>query len=80
MEKSSIIARGDSIQPDDLPSQVRNPAREVSETENTQLTGNLKQILEETERQVIENTLRSVNGNKTAACKDPRNSPDIPLR
>lgn len=69
MEKASIIAQGDTIQPADLPEQIRNSVEEIKTTNGLQLKGNLKQILEETEKQVIENVLQDVGGNKTAAAK-----------
>jgi len=69
MEKASIIARGDAIRPEDLPEQIRNPKTEIADNQAPQLIGNLRQILEETERKVIENVLQSVGGNKSAAAE-----------
>ena len=69
MEKASIIARGDTIHPEDLPEQIRTPVEETSGVRSPQLAGNLRQILMDTEKQVIENVLRSVDGNKTAAAE-----------
>lgn len=69
MEKASIIAQGDTVLPADLPEQIRNPVQEIKETGELQLMGNLKKILDETEKQVIDNVLHSVGGNKTAAAQ-----------
>ncbi|MDR3629618.1 MAG: sigma 54-interacting transcriptional regulator [Desulfocapsaceae bacterium] len=69
MEKASIIARGNMIQPDDLPEQIRLNNDQAQEKIGSSLKGNLKHILEETEKQVIEDVLRSVQGNKTRAAE-----------
>jgi len=69
MEKASIIARTDTILSDDLPEQIRTPEPRLTPPPDLQLQGNLKQILEETEKRVIENVLLSVGGNKTAAAE-----------
>lgn len=69
MEKSSIIASGNAIRPEDLPEQIRKHNQPVSKVPVLKLEGNLKQILEETEKKVIENVFRSVGGNKTAAAE-----------
>ncbi|MCP3888891.1 MAG: AAA domain-containing protein [Desulfobulbaceae bacterium] len=67
MEKASIIAKGDMIIPEDLSEQVRHCAAAGDRSAGYPAGGNLKQILEETERRVIEDVLRSVQGNKTKA-------------
>ncbi|MBB5349417.1 sigma 54-interacting transcriptional regulator [Desulfoprunum benzoelyticum] len=67
MEKASIIARGNMIMPEDLPEQIRHGDDEGQGQNDTPLVGNLKQILEETEKKVIEDVLRSVQGNKSKA-------------
>ena len=69
MEKASIIARGNMIQPDDLPEQIRLNNDQAQEKIGSSLKGNLKHILEETEKQVIDDVLRSVQGNKTRAAE-----------
>ncbi len=69
MEKASIIAKGDMIRPEDLPEQVRHCVAEVPRSNDVPLEGSLKQILEETEKKVIENVLRTVHGNKTKAAE-----------
>ncbi len=69
MEKASIISRGNMIRPEDLPEQVRHCTDAGPRTDDPPLEGNLRQILEETERKVIENVLRSVQGNKTKAAE-----------
>jgi len=69
MEKASIIAKGSMILPDDLPEQIRL-CNDRNQKQNDSLPeGNLKHILEETEKKVIEDVLRSVQGNKTKAAK-----------
>lgn len=69
LEKASIIARGNMILPDDLPEQIRL-CNDRGQAQNTSsLGGNLKQILEETEKKVLEDVLRSVRGNKTKAAE-----------
>lgn len=67
MEKASIIAKGNMILPDDLPEQVRLCNDGGQEQNDSLLGGNLKHILEETEKKVIGDVLRSVQGNKTKA-------------
>lgn len=69
MEKASIIAKGDMINPEDLSEQVRYCTNAIDWATDYSLSGNLKQILEETEKKVIENVLLSVNGNKTKAAE-----------
>jgi transcriptional regulator with PAS, ATPase and Fis domain len=69
MEKASIIAKGNMILPDDLPEQIRLCNDRSQEQNNSSLGGNLKYILEETEKKVIEDVLRSVQGNKTKAAE-----------
>ena len=69
MEKASIIAKGDMIRLENLPEQVRHCIDEGQRQNDYPLEGNLKQILEETEKKVIENILRSVHGNKTKAAE-----------
>ena len=69
MEKASIISKGDMIRPENLPEQVRHCTDEGQRQNDCPLEGNLNQILEETEKKVIENVLRSVHGNKTKAAK-----------
>ena len=69
MEKASIIARGNMIMPEDLPEQIRHGDDEGQGQNDTPLVGNLKQILEETEKKVIEDVLRSVQGNKSKAAE-----------
>ncbi len=69
MEKASIIAKGDLISPEDLPDQVCHCIDAGCESIDYPLGGSLKQILEETERKVIENVLRSAHGNKTKAAE-----------
>lgn len=69
MEKASIIAKGNLILPHDLPEQIRFCNERNQKQNGSSLGGNLKQILEETEKKVIENVLRSVEGNKTKAAE-----------
>lgn len=69
MEQASIIARGSLIRPEDLPEQVHNCAYADKQSNDYPLKGSLKQILEETEKNVIENVLQAVHGNKTKAAK-----------
>lgn len=69
MEKASIIAKGNMILPDDLDEQIRLCNERGQEGNNSSLVRNLKQILEETEKKVIEDVLRSVQGNKTKAAE-----------
>lgn len=67
MEKASIITKGNMILPDDLPEQIRLCNDGGQEQNDSSLGGNLKHILEETEKKVIGDVLRSVQGNKTKA-------------
>ena len=70
MEQASIIAKGSMIRPEDLPEQVQHCADEGKQTSyNPVEGGSLKQILEETEKEVIKNVLQAVHGNKTKAAK-----------
>ncbi len=69
MEKASIIAKGNLIMPHDLPEQIRLCKDQGPPENDCLLAGNLKQILEETEKKVIENVLQSVQGNKTKAAE-----------
>ena len=69
MEKASIIAKGNMIVPDDLPEQIRLCNDRSQEQKASSLRGNLKLILEELEQKVIEDVLRSVQGNKTKAAE-----------
>ncbi len=69
MEKASIIAKEKMISPDDLPEQIRLYNDRDPERNDSALGGNLKHILEETEKKVIEDVLRSVQGNKTKAAE-----------
>lgn len=69
MEKASIIAKGNMILSDDLPEQIRLCNDQDQEQNKSSLVGNLKYILEETEKKVIEDVLRSVQGNKTKAAE-----------
>lgn len=69
MEQASIIAKGSMIRPEDLPEQVQHCADEGNQPNDYPLEGSLKQILEETEKKVIENVLQAVHGNKTKAAK-----------
>ena len=69
MEKASIIAKGNMIVPDDLPEQIRLCNDRSQEQNASSLRGNLKLILEELEQKVIEDVLRSVQGNKTKAAE-----------
>lgn len=67
MEKASIIAKGNMIMPEDLPEQIRLCNDQGQEQNEFSLVGNLKHILEETEKKVIEDVLQSVQGNKSKA-------------
>ena len=69
MEKASIIAKGDVIGPEDLSEQVRHCIDASDRRNDYPSGGNLKKILEETEKKVIEDVLRSVQGNKTKAAE-----------
>ncbi|MCP4343625.1 MAG: AAA family ATPase [Desulfobulbaceae bacterium] len=69
MEKASIIAKGDTIGPEDLSEQVRHCIDAGDRPIDYPSGGNLKKILEETEKKVIEDVLRSVQGNKTKAAE-----------
>ncbi len=69
MEKASIIAKGDLISPVDLPEQIRSLGKQDQRHPALSLVGNLKQILEETEKKVIDDVLRTVQGNKTKAAE-----------
>lgn len=69
MEKASIIAKGDMINPEDLSEQVRHCTETGDMPTDCSQAGNLKQILVETEKKVIENVLLSVHGNKTKAAE-----------
>ncbi len=67
MEKACIIAKGETIIPEDLPEQIIHCIDADWVPVEHQMNGNLRKILEETERKVIGNVLRSVQGNKTKA-------------
>lgn len=69
MEKASIIAKGDKIGTEDLSEQVRHCTDAGDRPTDYPSGGNLKKILEETEKKVIEDVLRSVQGNKTKAAE-----------
>jgi transcriptional regulator with PAS, ATPase and Fis domain len=69
MEKASIIAKGDLINPEDLAEQVRHCTETGARRTDYSQGGSLKQILAKTEKEVIENVLKSVHGNKTQAAK-----------
>ena len=69
MEKASIIAKSDLIRPEDLPDPIRQGIRSDRLSTGCQLSGNLRQILEDTEKKVIENAIRSAHGNKTRAAE-----------
>ena len=69
MEKASIIARGNLIMPEDLPEQIRRCDSRDQGQNGAVLVGNLKQILEQTEKKVMEDVLRSVRGNKSKAAE-----------
>lgn len=69
MEKASIIAKGEKISPEDLPEQIRDCTETTDRTIDYPGGYNLKQILQETEKRVIEEVLQSVQGNKTKAAK-----------
>jgi len=69
MEQASIIAKSDVITPEDLPDQIRYCIDTSKEATNLPSGGNLRQILEETERKTITTVLRSVQGNRTKAAE-----------
>lgn len=69
MEKASIIAKGMMILPEDLPEQIRLCNDQGQEQNNSAMVGNLKHILEEAEKKVIADVMRSVQGNKTKAAE-----------
>ncbi len=68
MERASIIAKDKLIHPEDLPDRVRSSIHESFGRPKNHV-GNLRQILGETEKKVIEDVLRSVQGNKTRAAE-----------
>jgi len=72
IERAMIIAKQRVIRPEDLPDWIRGAgagAGSPSSAGCAQRTGNLRRILAETERQVLQDTLRQVGGNKTKAAK-----------
>ena len=69
MEQACIIAKGHLIRPEDLPEQVHRSADAEKQVNAYSLEGDLQQILAQTEKQVIENVLQAVHGNKTKAAK-----------
>jgi len=72
IERAMIIAKERVIRPEDLPERVRraDPGRgALSSPVSAPSTGNLRRILAEKERQVIQETLRRAGGNKTKAAK-----------
>ncbi len=72
IERAMIIAKDRFIRPEDLPERVRRSALGVlspSESSHVPRSGNLRSILAETERQVIQETLKSASGNKAKAAR-----------
>ncbi len=55
--------------PEDLPEQIRRCDSRDQGQNGAVLVGNLKQILEQTEKKVMEDVLRSVRGNKSKAAE-----------
>ena len=72
IERAMIIAKDRFIRPEDLPERVRRAASgslSTSEPSFISRSGNLRSILAETERQVIQETLKSAGGNKAKAAR-----------
>lgn len=72
IERAMIIAKERLIRPEDLPERVRQRETEFgtpSAAVTVPRTGNLRRILSETERQVIQDALHRAGGNKTKAAK-----------
>jgi transcriptional regulator with PAS, ATPase and Fis domain len=72
IERAMIIATDRFIRPEDLPERVRRSASGVLTPSGSSLvprSGNLRSILAETERQVIQETLKSAGGNKAKAAR-----------
>jgi transcriptional regulator with PAS, ATPase and Fis domain len=72
IERAMIIAKERLIRPEDLPDRIRRSDTEsgsASSAGAAPRTGNLRRILAETERQVLQETLRRAAGNKTKAAK-----------
>jgi len=66
LERALIMARGRTIQVEDLPGRIRLSQRAGRVAPKV---GNLHQVLMETERQVIEEAIRASKGNKAKAAK-----------
>ena len=70
LERAMIVAEDHAIQVENLPVQIKNYGQENPLSGNIARSGeSLRQILERTERQVIQDTLRSVGGNKVKTAK-----------
>jgi len=69
MERACLVTKRNKIMPEDLPEQIRRCDDKDREQNATPLVGNLKNILNETEKKVIEDVLRSVQGNKSKAAE-----------
>jgi transcriptional regulator with PAS, ATPase and Fis domain len=72
IERAMIIAKDRFIRPEDLPERVRRAASGAlspSGSPPVSRSGNLRIILAETERQVIQETLKSAGGNKAKAAR-----------
>jgi len=67
IESALIMSKGKQINPDHLPRRVK--FSEDSGNITIQSKNSLKKMLEETEKKIIEQTLRSVRGNKARAAK-----------
>lgn len=69
LERAMIVSKDNVIQPEDLPVMIRNYGRENAKTTSNSYTGTLRQILEETEKAAILETLRKTGGNKVNTAK-----------
>jgi DNA-binding NtrC family response regulator len=72
IERAMIIAKERFIRPEDLPERIRRlDMREdtVSALQAAPRAGNLRRILAETERQVLQEALRAADGNKVKAAR-----------
>ncbi len=67
VESALIMSKGRQIKPEHLPTRVK--FHEDSGNINIQSKNSLKKMLEKTEKKIIEQTLRSVRGNKVKAAR-----------
>lgn len=69
IERAMIIAKDRAIRPEDLPERVRRSSGSPLSERPAPRAGNLRRILADTERQVIQEALRSAGGNKAKAAR-----------